>query len=176
MVKKVLKYVGLVLGVLTFLPLVVAPFVYKAKVANVAADDASVKLFEDLEGFDLLVKDFSPFWITLTKILVVVALVVAVALLVVSVLNDLKVLKLQNVEKLLAVVLAVVGVVALVTLLINQFVNSNYETVEALGKKLTSGSGLVANFIGWLFPVFAIAGGALVYTSVEAPKKGKKRK
>lgn len=176
MVKKVLKYVGLVLGVLTFLPLVVAPFVYKAKVANVAADDTSVKLFEDLEGFEILVKDFSPFWITLVRILVIAALVVAVLLLVVSVVNDLKVAKLQNVEKLLALVLAVVGVVALLAVVINQFANSHYETAEVLGKELTTGSGLVANLIGWLFPVFAVAGGALVYTSVEAPKKGKKRK
>ena len=176
MVKKVLKYVGLVLGVLTFLPLVVAPFVYKAKVANVAADDTSVKLFEELDAFELLVKDFSPFWITLIRVMVIVALVVAVLLLVVSVLNDLKVVKLQNVEKLLALALAVVGVVALLVVLINQFVNSSYETTEVLGKELTSGSGLVANLIGWLFPVFAVAGGALVYTSVEAPKKGKKKK
>jgi len=176
MAKKVLKYIGLVLGVLTFLPLVVAPFVYKAKVANVASDDTSVKLFEDLEGFEILVKDFNPFWITLVRILVIVALVAAVLLLVVSVVNDLKVAKLQNVEKLLALVLAVVGVVALVAVVINQFANSNYETAEVLGKELTTGSSLVANLIGWLFPVFAVVGGALVYTSVESPKKGKKKK
>lgn len=176
MLKKVLKYVGLVLGILTALPLVVAPFMYKVKVANIAGDPTNVKLFEDLDGFKYLVKDFNPFWINLFKVLVFVALAVAVVLLLVSLLDDLKVLKLQKVEKLLASVLAVVGVVALVVVLINQFVNSSYETTEVLGKKVTSGSGFTANLVGWLFPVFALVGGLLTSACIQEGKSSKKSK
>ena len=173
MTKKILKYAGLILGVLAGLPLVVAPFVYKIMVANNATSE-NVKLFAELDGFKLLVKDFNPFWITLIGILVIVAVSVAALLLVVSILDDLKVTKLQKVEKLLAVVLAIVGVVALVAVVVNQFANSNYETSELLD--LTSGSGLTANIVGWLFPVFAIVGGLLTTANVAKPKKGNKRK
>lgn len=175
MAKKVLKYVGLVLGVLAGLPLVVAPFMYKVMVANNATSE-NVELFAELDGFKLLVKDFNPFWITLIGILVIVAVSVAALLLVVSILDDLKVTKLQKVEKLLAVVLAIVGVVALVAVIINQFANSSYESVKLGDKNITSGSGLTANFMGWLFPVFAIVGGLLTTANVANPKKGKKRK
>jgi ABC-type sugar transport system permease subunit len=175
MQKKVLKYVGIALGLLAGLPLIVSPFIYKIMVANVATSE-NVKLFAELDGFKILVKDFNPFWITLIGILVIVAVSVAALLLVVSILDDLKVTKLQKVEKFLATILILVGMIALISVIINQFANSNYESTELAGKKITSGSGLTSNIFGWLFSAFAIVGGMIARANTSTAKKGKKRK
>lgn len=175
MLKKILKYVGIALAVLAGLPLIVAPLVYTVKVANVGEGEA-FGLFGDMEGMDLTIKDFNPFWIHAMQVLTIIALIVAVVMLVVALLNDLKVSKLQSVEKILAVVVMAVGFITLVTLLINQFVNSHYETTQVFGKDVTSGAGLVAGVMGWLAPVFAIIGGILAFITVEAKKTSKKRK
>ena len=135
MLKKVLKYIGLAVGLFTGLPLLVAPLVYTLKIAN-ASTSETVGLFEDLEDMEALVKDFNPFWIVALRVLVIMALAVAVITLVVAILDDLKVLKLQNVEKVLAVSLLVIGILAVITLLVNQFTNSNFETTEDLVAKL----------------------------------------
>ena len=175
MLKKVLKYIGLAVGLLTGLPLLVAPLVYTLKIAN-ASTSETVGLFEDLEDMEALVKDFNPFWIVALRVLVIMALAVAVITLVVAILDDLKVLKLQNVEKVLAVSLLVIGLLAVITLLVNQFTNSNFETTEVFGSKVTNGSSIVANVMGWLFPIFALASAGLVFATVDSKKKSKKRK
>ena len=175
MLKKVLKYVGLVLAICTGLPLVVAPLVYTVKVLG-NSDSSAFGLFEDLDGMEILVKDFNPFWIHALQVLVITCFALACVMLVLALLNDLKVLKLQKIEKLLATVLMVVGTVALITVIINQFANSHYEAAEVAGKDVGSGSGLVANVLGWLFPVFALVGSGLVFAMVDTKKKSKKRK
>lgn len=174
MVKKVIKYIGLVLGALTCLPMFVATWNYAISVNGEKSDPITYKLFDKVGTIEktALGDHFSQFWLTLFQILVVVALVVAVLLIVVSVLDDLGVLKLQKVEKLLALVLAVVGLVALITVVIASIVNKN--TIEVLTVKTVYGiSGAVG---AWLASVFAVVGGALVYCGVEAKKKSKKKK
>ena len=175
MIKKVLKYVGITLAILAGLPLIVAPLSYHFKVAGVG-DNEAIGLFTDLESRDWTIKDFNPFWINAIRVLVIAALVVGVVMLVIALLNDLKVLNLQGLEKILAVVLMVIGFAALVTVIVNQFANSSYETVEVLGESVATGAGLTANVMGWLSPVFALVGAGLVFVTVEAKKKGKKRK
>lgn len=175
MLKKVFKYVGLTLAILAGLPLVVAPLVYTLKIANVGNSEA-FGLFEDLDGMEILVKDFNPFWIHAIQVLVITCFAVACVMLVLSILNDLNVLKFPKIEKLLATVLIVIGLVALITVIINQFVNSSFETTEVLGKKIVDGSSLVANVWGWLSPIFAMVGAGLVYATTETKKKAKKKK
>ena len=173
MLKKILKYIGITLAILSGLPLVVSPLVYTAKAAGVGSS-TDFSLFEDLEGMEVFIKDFNPFWIHAMQVLVIISFVIACSMLVLALLNDLKVLKLQNVEKLLAVILTVVGVLALGTVVINQFVNSYFNT--DLGEKFATGSSLVANVWGWLFPIFAMVGAVLVFVTIETKKKSKKRK
>jgi len=169
MLKKVLKYIGITLALLSGLPLVVSPLVYTRKAAGVSSS-TDFSLFEDLEGMEVFIKDFNPFWIHAMQVLVIISFVIACSMLVLALLNDLKVLKLQNVEKLLAVILTVVGVLALGTVVINQFVNSYF------GEKFAIGASLVANVWGWLFPIFAMIGAVLVFVTIEIKKKSKKRK
>lgn len=171
MLKKVLKYVGLTLAILAGLPLVVAPLVFTSKVAGTSNSEA-FGLFEDLDGMEILVKDFSPFWIHAIQVMVIVCFAIACVMLVVALLNDLNVLKLQKFEKLLVTVLMVIGVLALVTVIVNQFVNTNTEEVFGV----STSSGLVANVLGWMFPFFAMVGGGLAYATVETKKKAKKKK
>lgn len=170
MVKKVIKYIGLVLGALTCLPMFVATWNYAISVNGEKSDPITYKLFDKVGTIEktALGDHFSQFWLTLFQILVVVALVVAVLLIVVSVLDDLGVLKLQKVEKLLALVLAVVGLVALITVVVASIVNKNTIGVFVYG---------ISGAVGaWLASVFAVVGGALVYCGVEAKKKSKKKK
>ena len=173
--KKIVKYFGIILGLMSFLPLLVAPFVYNIVIAG-KTTGTDVKLFEELDGFKVLVKDFQPFWITLFKILVIAMVVVAVLLLLVSILYDLKIVKNNAIEKFLASILAILGIITLVVVVINLFVNNNITTTEVLGNKVKSGSGLIANVIGWLAPVFAIGGGALAYYGANEKSTKKKRK
>jgi len=173
MLKKVLKYVGLTLAILTGLPLVVAPLLFKSRIAYTTSE-TEFGLFDDLEGMEFLVKDFNPFWIHAIQVMVVISFALACVMLVIALLNDFKVLKLQKVEKLLATVLMTIGLLALICVTVNQFVNSHYETDEFLD--MTTGSGLVANVLGWLFPFFAMIGAGLIYVTVESKKQTKKRK
>jgi len=175
MLKKVLKYIGITLALLSGLPLVVSPLVYTRKAAGVSSS-TDFSLFEDLEGMEVFIKDFNPFWIHALQVLIIAAFAVAAGLLVIALLNDLNVFSLRGLEKILATIVSVIGVVMLVALIINQFANANFETTEFLGKEVKTGAGLGANVMGWLTPIFAIIGGGLAYATVETKKKAKKKK
>lgn len=175
MLKKIFKYVGIALALATGVAFLVAPLVCTVKITGTTSEK-TVGLFEDLEGADLLIKDFNPFWIHALQVLIIAAFAVAAGLLVIALLNDLNVFSLRGLEKILATIVSVIGVVMLVTLIINQFANANFETTEFLGKEVKTGAGLGANVMGWLTPIFAIIGGGLAYATVETKKKAKKKK
>ena len=168
MVKKVLRYLGVVLGLLTCLPLFVAPFALVAK-SSLGESSTAVKLFEELDGvklsFKLFGEDFQTIWITIFQIAVIVALVIAVVMLVVYLLDDLKVIKAQKIEKLLATLLIIVGIVALVSVALCSILN--------LVSKNNTSLVFTGSVLGWLLPVFAIVGGILASMSVG--KKSKKK-
>jgi len=176
MLKKVFKYLGLVLGLLTCLPLFVAPFalVGNNSVTNSSSSE-SYKLFADFDGlknlYKLADKTFASFWVTLFQIAVIAALVVAVVMLVVYLFNDLGVVKAQKLEKLLAAVLVVVGIVALIAIALCSL--TNVITTQIGSVKATTK--FVGSVIGWLTPVFAIVGGALANYGSQGKSKKKKK-
>ena len=173
--KKIFKYLGAILGVLTGLALFVAPFAFSVK--NSASDKAvseTYGLFADVSDFadvyKLADKTFQSFWITLFQIAVVVALAIAVVMLVVYVLNDMGVLKAQKLEKTLATLLLVVGLVGLVAIALCSVLN----TFKSEGFVTTTTTSFGGTLIGWLTPVFALVGGLLAYLC--ADKKAKKKR
>ena len=173
--KKIFKYLGAVLGCLSCLALFVAPFALVVG-SNVSKSTASEEygLFADLSGLSDLYKlageNFQPFWVTLFQIAVIVATTIAVVMLVVYILNDLGVIKAKKVEKLLSTLLIVVGIVGLVAVALCTMLNTY--TVEALTVKTTTK--FIATLLGWLVPVFAIAGGIVANLCADAKTKKKK--
>jgi len=177
MLKKLFKYLGAVLGVLTCLPLFVAPFaLVSSSTLTSKTSSQAFALFEDLSGvkdlYSLADKTFGSFWVTLFQIAVIVALVLAVFLLVVMLLNDLKVAKAEKVEKLLATLLLVVGIVALVSIALLSFTN----VIKTQGLGQTATTKFVGSSIGWLMPLLVIGIEIHAMLGASNAKKSKKRK
>ena len=95
MVKKIFRYLGLVLGALTCLPIFIATWNFFTKVNDKqVGDPVAFKLFESTADAGKLMGDnYQGFWFTLFQILIVVILVLAVVMIAVYVLNDIGVIK-----------------------------------------------------------------------------------
>lgn len=173
MLKKIFRYLGLVLGALTCLPIFTATWNYVVTNGDKSEVLESYNLFDKFGEVakKALGDKFAPFWFTLFQTLVVVMVVLAVVMLVVYILNDLGVLKAQKLEKLLSVVMVVLGILALVVVLIATVANK----VEV---KLISTTvyGIGGAVMAWLAPVFAVVGGALACYGANDKAKKKKRK
>ncbi len=172
MLKKISRYLGLVLGALTCLPLFVETWKYMVKVRGNSGQTSSYKAFDEIGSVAKIAlgDNFSQFWLTLFGILTIVALVIAVVMIVVYVLDDLGVLKAQGLEKLLASLLTVVGIIALINVVICMLVNRrNVKDLETV-------YGLYGAVGAWLMPVFAIVGGGMAMYGVSTKSKKKKRK
>lgn len=175
MLKKVFRYLGLVLGALVCLPFFTTTWKYFVTTNGEAiGDGVKYNLFDEFGKIETLAlgDSYKEFWFTLFKILVIVALVVAVVLLVVYLLDDLKVLKLQKIEKVLAGLLVVVGLLMLVNVVIASIANKN--VVEVLTVKTVYG--ITGSLGAWLSSAFAIVGGLLASYGAGKVSKGKKKK
>ena len=164
MLKKIFRYLGVILGLLTCLPMFVTTW-------NLVLEDTTIaeyKLFDKVGDAEKLFfgDKFQQIWLTLLQIIVIVALVVAVVLAVVYILNDLKVIKAQKFEKLLSVVLLLLAIAGLVVVVIGSFTNVN--------KFLTANYILLGGVGAWHFAVFGILGG--IFAMIGACDKAKKRK
>lgn len=172
MLKKLFRYLGVGLGLLTCLPLFLAnvwTFATKSSLGNSSAD---YKLFDDFAGVETALAitntEFASFFVTLLQIVVILAVVLAVLLMVVYILNDLGILKAQKFEKLIAVLLLVVVIVGLLAVLLSTIINKG-----SLGD---STGALVGGTGAWLFVVFGAVGAILAMLGASEPKKSRKRK
>ena len=173
MLKKIFRYLGLVLGLLTCLPIFTTTWNYVVTNGDKSEVVETYKLFDKFgdvaKGF--LGDKFAPFWFTLFQILVIVMVVIAVVMLVVYLLNDLGVIKAQKLEKLLSVIMVIVGILALVTVLIATL--SNKVEVKVL---TTTVYGISGALMAWLAPAFAVVGGVLACVCASEKAKKKKKK
>lgn len=172
MLKKISRYLGLILGALTCLPLFVETWKYMVKVGGNSGQTSTYKAFDEIGTIAKIAlgDNFSQFWLTLFSILTIIALVIAVIMIVVYILDDLGVLKAQGIEKFLAVCLIAVGIIALINVVICMLVNKksikDTETVY----------GIYGAVGAWLMPVFAVVGGGMAMYGVSTKSKKKKKR
>lgn len=180
MLKKIMRWVAYLAPVVFALPMFLITWQVERKETDYlkAQITDEWKLFGTPEGYLNESAIFNNTWLTIFGVLAIVSLVLAALVLVVYLLDDLKVTKLQKCEKLLGALLVLVTVVGIIVGLVAVFANT--EIGVNLGglvkidtnNRLLPGAGFYVYAIGGL--VMALL--AVFTAGVGASKKSKKRK
>lgn len=172
MVKKVLRWISMLCPVVFVLPMFLNTWALDVTALGNTARSDGFGIFA-LEDFSQI-SEAKSVWLTLFAVFAVIALVLSVGVLVVYLLNDLKVTKLQKVEKFLSGALVLVTLLGTIFGIVAICANSKL-LYSAVGNTIISKTSLVGLGGLWIF----IVGGlilsvlALVTASCKTSKKRK---